>query len=508
MNFIEFIKNKVIVIICIASFLSALIYNEVNLNQIPTEHIRVGETIVTNDDISYLVPPKNYLEKGEWKANDVGKQAYFIRPPGYGIFYGFFLKIAGFPLALKLLKITQLLLFAVSIYWLYFIALTFLNCKKWAIITATIYGLTPFSIGFLYYTLTEGITPSLLILFIFLLTKASQHKTNKTIFYVLAAFSFAFLVLVRPQLVFFGILIPFFLLKDYWIISIQKTIMKSALLLLIGFSFYGAWQYRNYKITNKWLPPHPIYYNDGNSFFRPPLKAYWNFVGGWAQEGATAYSYMVPMWKAAIKGDTSITYINNALATFPTKVNEYFTKERLINTFRDYQSTVLYQKPYFEKELPMPNALSKIESKTITEFNELTSEFKSHFCFDYYIKSPLKVFKLMAFHSNLSLYIFQLTYRGNWLMEIIRYLCFGLHSLLFLIMLVNLFNLKKMHLLFYGINAVVFIYVFYLCYFQRGIEERYTLPILPLLLIGFTLFSQQFVNRLKRFFDSVALRSE
>jgi hypothetical protein len=510
MTFIKVIRSNAIWIICVLSFLSALLYNQINLNYIPDNQLRENETIITNDDVSYIVPPKNYLKTGTWKANSIGKQSYFIRPPGYGIFYLIFIKIADYPLALKLLKVTQLLLFSCSVYWLYFIGFTLLKNKTIALLGSALYGLAPFTIGFLYYTLTEGITPALLLLYIFLLLKAHTKKSKKTksIFYFLASISFAYLVIVRPQLSFFVALIPLFIINDYWSLSIKKMATQIVVFIIIGFSFWGAWQYRNYKITNQILPIHPIYYSDGNSFFRPTLKAYWNFVGSWAQEGETAYSYMVPLWENAINGDTSIVYIQKALNTFPDKVIAHFGRSRLTQVFRNYQTTVLYQKPYYEKRMPMPEVLSEIERKTINEFNQLTVEYKNEFWFDYHIRSPLKVFKKMAFHSNLSLYVFQHTYRGNWLMEVVRWLFFIIHSICFVLLIFNLFYFKKSSILSYGINFIVFIYVFYLCYFQRGIEERYTLPILPLLIIGALLFFNKIPFITNRLLNSTTTQSE
>jgi len=493
MNGFLFLKKRLIWIICIFSFLAALFYNELNLQHINSTNLRKGETVRTNDDASYITPPKNYLETNKWKDNSIGKQSYFIRPPGYGLFYSSFLKTMDYPLALKGLKIAQLLLFAASIYWLFFITLHLTKNKTIALISASIYGIMPFSIGFLYYTLTEGITPALLLLYFFLLLKGylQNNSLKKNSLYCLSSFVFAFLLITRPQLGLFGLLIPIIMIKDYWKISIKKAVIQTILFSIIGFSFLGAWQYRNYKITHQIIDVHPIYYADGNSFFRPTLKAYWNFVGGWAQEGATAYSYMVPMWKAAIKGDTSITYINKALNTFPDKVIKHIGQKELTTTFRKYQESVLYQKPYFEQQLPMPEQLSKIEIETIEAFDLLTKEYKNNFWWDYHVLSPLKIFKKLAFHSNLSLYIFQHTYRGNWLMEFIRWISFIVHFSLFMIMIINLLIFEKEKTIAYSINFICFVYVFYLCYFQRGIEERYTLPLLPLLIIGGSVFYQK-----------------
>jgi hypothetical protein len=87
----------------------------------------------------------------------------------------------------------------------------------------------------------------------------------------------------------------------------------------------------------------------------------------------------------------------------------------------------------------------------------------------------------MIFHSNLSLHQFQYAYRGTIWMETLRLLCFGIHSLAFLLLPFAFFALKdaRIRLLILGILS----YCFYLIYFQRGIEERYTLPLLPFILM-------------------------
>ena len=100
----------------------------------------------------------------------------------------------------------------------------------------------------------------------------------------------------------------------------------------------------------------------------------------------------------------------------------------------------------------------------------------------------------MALHSNLSLYIFQHTYRGNWMMELLRSVFFGIHSICFLGLIISLLFWKKLDWKQNAISATVLIYIFFLCYFQRGIEERYTLPILPLLMIGLTAFLKYFYD--------------
>ncbi|PCJ00131.1 MAG: hypothetical protein COB15_03075 [Flavobacteriales bacterium] len=481
------------------SFLSAFTYNQINLKNLPKEKIRENETVITNDDISYLRPPQNYIKTGNWKANSIGKQSYFIRTPGYGIFYMTCLKIANSSFALLFLKIVQHLLFSFSVYWLFWITLSLVKNKKIALITASIYGLSPFAIGFLSYTLTEGISPALLLLYVFLLFKGAENKLlkQKNIYYLLSALTFSYLLIVRAPLGFMGILLPIFIFKDYYKKSALKFILKLVILGSIAFSFMIIWQYRNYKITNEYVGLHPIYYADNNSIYRPTFKEFWNFVGGWAQEGHIAHSYMVPMWSAAINGDTSEYYIKAALNTFPKEVITHFGEDRLFNVFRNYQKATLIQKSYYDKRLPIPKKIHHTEKIVIEEFQQLTNGYKSEFPLQYHILSPLKVFKTMAFHSNLSLYIFQHTFRGNWLMEVVRLLFFSLHGLCFIGLIASLFLIKRSDWKKSALTISVFIYVFYLCYFQRGIEERYTLPILPILLICLAELIKYFYNLLK-----------
>lgn len=480
------IKFKAIWFICLLSFASALTINTINLNQLPNNNKREGKTVVTSDDASYLRPAENFIKTGTWKDNSLGLQAHFIRPPGYGILYFLCIKIVGFDGALTLLKMIQLILFSLSVYWIFYISQQLFKNKRIPYLIALLYGLVPFTSNFLFYTLSESISPALLLYFTYLLFKADTTSIlkNKRVYFLIAALVFAYLLIVRPQVGFFGLLLPIFLIKNYLKYGTKKLLFKILFFGIIAFSFSISWQVRNFQLTGKYVGLHAIYYEDGNSMFRPALKAYWNFVGGWAQEGHVAYSYMTPMWQAAIKGDASEKYIDKALETFPKKVINYFGKERLTKVLRKYQETTLLQKQYYDRNQAMPENISDSELQLINEFNQLTNEFKSKFWVDYYFISPAKVFKTMAFHSNLSLHIFQHTYRGNVAVELLRYFCFGIHTLCFIILLLSLFMLKQTDWRLGFINIICFGYVFYLCFFQRGIEERYTLPILPLLIIG------------------------
>ena len=475
---------KPIWIVVILSLFTSTFFNQLNLNNLPNEGLREGETVRTNDDLSYLRPAIHFYKTGIWKDEIKGDLSYFLRPPGYGAIY--YLALVINPnRPLLVLKIIQVLLFSISIYCLYFIALSFLAHKKSALIVSIIYGLTPLANNFLFYTLTEGVTPALFIFYLFFLLKAknqSQPK-NKFLYFTLSAFIFSTLFIIRPVLGIFIGLIPLTVFLSYDLI--KHKIIYSIIFIVFGYSFMGFWQYRNYKLTNQYIGLHPIYYADNNSIYRPTLQEFWNFTLGWAEDGSTVHSYMLPFWENTMKGDTTITYINAIIDKFPIYVQEYFGKERLTDVLTNYQKSILYQKQFYDRNETMPLTKIEIETTTVSQIQRLVSEFKKEFWFTYYISSPIKVYIKMGFHSNLSLYIFQKTYRGYFLMESLRWFSYLIHSASFISIFFVLLWYKKINLLQYSIYLFSFIYLFYLCFFQRGIEERYTLPVLSILLIAF-----------------------
>lgn len=168
---------------------------------------------------------------------------------------------------------------------------------------------------------------------------------------------------------------------------------------------------------------------------------------------------------------------------YQKKSSTYFGEERLREVFRNYQKATLHQKTYFDRQEPMPTTVPEVEQVVIDEFNALTSEFKQKFWLDYYLVSPIMVFKTMAFHSNLNLHLFQNTLRGNIVVEGLRYVTFGVHSACFILLLLSMVFIGKTDWRLVMLSLITIFYVFYLCFFQRGIEERYTLPILPILIL-------------------------
>ena len=500
------IRQILAIVLAAMAFLLAFCINELNLKHLRKDgfELRKGQTVVTNDDISYLKPFETYYHTGQLYTSELEKFSSMVRSPGYGLFYFIHLKTFGPEQALHFQKIVQLILFALSVYCLFFIAY-FLSKKTWlALVTSATYGLLPFSMGFLYYTLTEALTPAFVIFYSFFLLKALHSDTNqkKLLHYAFAALMLAYLILLRPFLMGLGLAFPFFLFRDF-----QKNTHTAKLILYfimlgsISISGLTIWQIRNFRNSGEILSLHPIYQNQLPGMFRKPHKAVWNFVKGWEHRGAIFHQMMSVLWDDALNGDSCHSAVNNVLALFPFHVTAHFGKERLSNSLKLYQKSVKAQSDYYLNNTLMPASLLPEEAEAIAAFEALEAEYRKVFFIKYHLKTPFSVFKNMSMHSNLSLYIFQHTYRGNRGMELLRWICFMIYFAVFLLCFGFVFA-KQPYPIKILLGLTPLLYIFYLCYFQRGIEERYTLPMLPLLITNAFLVSTSIFVRVKKIITS------
>lgn len=490
---------KIAFLISVVALIMALLVNELNLYHLKKDgiNLRENQTIITADDYSYLFPYNNLIEHGSFYVNDYDKHLSIIRSPGYGFHYFVFAKTMGLKNGLFALKIWQLLLFAISVFCFYFLALDLLKSEKWAFFTAFIYGILPISSGFLYYTLTESISPALLLIFLYLL-KLAQKQTlasQKHSLYFFSSLIFSYLFITRPFLGLFGLAIPLFIWLDA---NLKTTNIKKVTLIflysIVGLSFMLSWQFRNKMVLGKFTSLHPIYQNELPGPFRLSHKAMWNFYRTWESSGAKFHQATLPIWNQTLAGDTCDASIHNALAQIPAKFRLELGETELFAAFKSYQRAIFAQRDYALNRRLMPSEILKDEKIAILHFEKLENDFKQKFFITNYLITPAKVFKNLTFHSNLSLYIFQNTFRGAFFMELLRWLSFFVHALAFTFSLLFLFTKQpnENKFIYFFLLAL---YVFYLIYVQRGIEERYTLPLLPLAILSAVAVVKEFLRK-------------
>jgi len=484
--------------IALLSFFAALFYNEQNLQSLIREAPERLEPkyhwCKTADDASYLQPAENYYSKGVWKDNSQGRQAYFLRTPGYGMFRYVLMRAMGLDLSYYQFRYVQLALFSVSIFLLYWLALLMGMPVRYALIVELIYGLTPFASGFLYYSITESITPALMITYFFFLF--SGYKRSAPLYFLFAALVLGYIGLVRPLLLLFGIGLPLAIYWSGWQISSGRRFFFTLMMTVIALAPIAIWAGRSTQIAGRYVGIYPIYYPESNSQFRPTHQAIWDFEKSYGTEGHDFHQLMVPLWRATMMGDTSDLHIDSIMMECPSFVKQTIGDARLRKSYLLYRSSIAYQRDHYPRRSAMPDTIPAIEQEVIREFQTYTSEINSKHWLWCHVAVPLRLFKSVSFHSNLSMYMFQHTLRGRWWMELVRYVFLLLHFLCCLSFAALFFMVQdKLARLLFGLGVGG--YFFYLCYFFRGLEERYTLPILPLMLVSLFLCISISVQRLK-----------
>lgn len=454
----------------IVAFISASVFHFLNNHYLQTDNpeaLRNGITVLTKDDASYLAPVENFLNGKGWKSNAVGKAAYTTRSPGYALLYLPFRYLLGQQYSLIALVIFQILLFAYALTFTPDILSSLLLNRKWKRILCLSFASLPMFYGFLSYTLTEAVTPSLVIILVAFLVR--KNKTAKEHF--LLWLTLALIILIRPPLIVWSLSLPiaYFPFK-------ANNLKRLALGVMVVFAPLLAWQVHLYKITGEVQGLHPIYQDDSNTVYRAPHKAIWNFHKSWGQTGSEFHKSISFLTSAARYNRDKENAVSKVLMKIPDRVKEIVSADSLSDYYENYFEVLQSQAQDFKNQQAIPG-LSKKEEALIESFQRTTKLYtRSDFFYSNFVV-PAQVFKRLALHSNLSLYIFQKPWRGNVIVEALRVICFANHFLAFYVFLISIF------ILFPNKNALAIIiptalYMGYLCFIQRGVEERYTLPFL------------------------------
>jgi hypothetical protein len=439
--------NKKLIIIAFVGTILAIFWQELNTYYLHnTDSNRFG-MIQTADEASYLTPPINYLSEGVWADNSDGITRFYQRPPGYGSIYMICTLILG-KYAMLGIKITQILGYFFSILLIGKISILLLPKQKLALTAALITALLPMYSGFMYYTLTEGLTP---VLTLWTIYSYLNFNPSKKPFAVIVSTSL--LILVRPQM----ILLPFLFIV-YHLLKREK---KLALVISLGLIPFALWQLRTFSISKEIPGLHPIYSSHNNTLFRPSHEAMTNLFRIWESDGEQFHSAI-----AAIKNNKLDDALSAVPVDFHAVVKPIFAEyERVLNSKYSFKSREFFA----------------AEKKMIKQTNAVIHSLKKENKFLTHIKTPLESARYLLSKSQMNLYIFQDSLRGNPFIELLRILSVLLINLGFLVAFMLFFRFKFNELTV--LSAFICLTFFYLIYIQRLNEERYLTPFLPLLLI-------------------------
>jgi hypothetical protein len=443
--------NATLGFLILFALLALILLNELNVQFISPNYPYKSGLITTADEYSYFSPAEQFYNTGEWDQNKDGEAAY-IRTPGYGIVY-FIALVIGHQHSFFVLKVLQILLFGGSIYLLFVISRMFFK-PSLSLSIAFIYAFLPCYSGFVYYTLSEAILPFFLFLWVYsiLTPKRKWH------WYELAMSS-ATLVIIRPQLIVFPVL-----LCAYFLIQRNRTFWA----LLVGFLPILLWNVRTTFVLGEWPGIHPIYSTTNNTLYRPPHKAMTDLFRVWEYRGDVFHENM-----GLLSIDTTHVARIKVLQTIPIEFHQAVEPVLLeFQHFRYLQATA-----YNGKKLSgyLPG-----ERQLVKSIQMVKTHLQSQHLFTYWIKTPVQSFKQLIGTSMMNLYVFQATWKDSIIVICLKWICFlsifcGFLSTCYQAIWDNNTRLQL-------IAISVLVSVFYLVFFQRMNEERYLYPYLGLFL--------------------------
>ncbi|HRD52574.1 MAG TPA: hypothetical protein PKY96_08000 [Flavobacteriales bacterium] len=458
-------------LIALLALLCAHGWNRVNLAALrdspAQEKVRDGRALTSTDDASYLQGVDRLLGARPDLEDTTDESRPMLRAPGYALFY-LLPRLVLDPLpAISALVWMQCLLYAFAVAML---AATLQHARiaariRWPLIL--LFAVMPTFHGFLFHTLTEGVTPSLTLLLLCCALRDAHADHRRWL--IAALLLWALLMVTRPALLWTGIvLLPALLRLPRWR-ALAFTLLAAAPLL--------SWWTMNVLRTHSLVGLHPVYYASAAGINRPTHGAFWDLAKSWGARGDAFHPVMESAYQAALRGDTSTHYADAFIALSPPGMLSTDHDRRIRRAFAAWQRFNCTElAPALRSARGTIPITTRTEQGILFALASITDEWRGAHRWHHHVVVPLRVLKQLVAHSNLNLWIFQHSWRGRPAMEALRWFsAIGHAAWLAAAALAFLLRVPTpVRLLSFGCAA----YLFYLAYVQRGVEERYTLPVL------------------------------
>lgn len=457
-------------VLVVLSAIVAYSVNTFNLNFLKEQNTEIffNQTIKTADDKSYLSPVNTFIETGVWKEDQEGKGSYYKRSPGYGLFLLPHFIVFEKTKALFFIKISQCFLHGLLAGGLFLSFLYFNINQKLALVFAGFFGFFPLFYGYVFYTLTEGITAFILFLlfFIYLAKPFKKHLFN----FIAVCLVFSYLIITRPVLGLF-ILIPFGIWYKF---NFHFKYSLGFIGIILCILPYSIWMKRNAEISEESLNLHPIYDSGNKTVWRLPHQAIYELVKLYNPQPSDYHTWNKKLWTAA-QQKIHFNEIDDAMSIFNQQSIQLIGEDSL-SYFTELYFNTLIEVPAFATR----EKFSMDEKKVSAAFIKFSKNYSTTFWIESNIITPHSVMKQIICTSSLNLQCFWKN-NGGLFITLLRYTSAVINIFIFIIpflgFIIDWKFLKKYWAVFIGISA----YLFYLIYFQRGIENRYVYPLFPLL---------------------------
>ncbi|MFN8277081.1 MAG: hypothetical protein U0T84_06340 [Chitinophagales bacterium] len=463
--------TRIGVLIGVLSFVFTWWYHSVNIAALRAEapgRLSSYETIKTPDDNAYLAPALNYYHDGVWKEHGAGVQRYFLRTPGYGLFRYALMLGFGEAQQFEVVRWFQTLLFALSAVVLFQIFLWMGMPVWWAIGGSLFFGCSPLFSAFVNYNMTEAITPALVIFLVGWALRPQQPWW----WMIPGVAVMAMLLLTRPIL---GVLLPVFF-AGCWRQFMHHKELKTLTALGLAVLPLVIWEVRNTHIAGNFPGLHPIYHPQSNSMYRSTHEALWNFEKSFGADVTDFHEAVNALW---MKDDSMALW-----RSCPDWVRASVGEARLQRVFAAYRTSIAMQRRLFPEGTAMPDTIPYYEKAVAAEISFITTTLWKKQPLRCGMVVPIINLKRIMVHSNLSLYMFQHTYRGRWWMEVLRAFFVIIHLGCFAGMFGLIWWRRKERDVWWVAAVSAVSYLLFLALVFRAIEERYMLPLLSIGFIG------------------------
>jgi hypothetical protein len=430
-------------------------------------NVRDGRALTSTDDASYLQGVDRLLGARPDLEQAPETRRPSLRAPGYSLFY-LLPRLVLDPLpAISALVWMQCLLyaFAVAMLWDTLVRHGIAKVIRWPLIL--VFAALPVFHGFLFHTLTEGITPSLSLLLLCCALR-DQHAAHRK-WLIAGLLLWSLLMVTRPALVWTGLALLPGLLRIGWLRASAFALLAVAPLL--------GWWLLNVIRADALVGLHPLYSASAAGINRPTHGAFWELAKSWGARGDAFHPVMEDAFAAALTCDTAPSHAHRFVQLAPSGMLTPEQSRRIHEEFQRWQRFTCAQlaPAHRTPEGTIPFT-TREEQGILFALEGITAEWRAEHPFHHHVIVPLHVLKQMIAHSNLNLWVFQHTWRGRPAMEVLRWFSALVHmTLLAAAALAFLLRVPApVRLLSFGCA----VYLFYLAYVQRGVEERYTLPVL------------------------------
>lgn len=472
--FLRLTKNPAFVFAFVGIIIALLLH----LTEIYTVHLD-NHLHQTADDASYIRPAYNLLDNGTWKDSSSGPSSYVQRAPLMGLFH-----LLGIVLfhnnSAWFIFIVALLFHGIGIYCLYKILIN-LTSKKIATVFTALFIILPCFYGFLSYSITEAFVISFILIATRVALISEQHRLTKLILVM------SIIYLFRPVLVL--IFIPILIRSVFAAIKYKthrsffsNSAIPLKLFLLVVLATNAFWEVRKYQYTEN-FSPLPIYHQENGTIFKPAHQKLTELFKIWEVKPEVFHYFAGRIWTNSPEDKMEIReYVekNNV----PISVHRF---QELLIQYGHVNHLIEDKDP--ESRDAIQHFSNKLDQRilTVKKENRLLN----------WVITPLLSAKENILKSQINFTLFQETWRGNFLVEFIRYFTLIVLLLCYTALIISPIFLKAHRLHYVLLGALL--YFGFLIFYQRLNEDRYFLPLIAigfiaLAILTFT-FSEQFRKR-------------